>query len=129
MFHGQPGKTAKNEKGSFGCPLLFLVAQQNDQRTFAAIRGLGLAVGQHFLTLGQPATDKLAQDGHLLRRAETLAMHDADTAFAVVQAFRQEGREQVPGFVTVQTVQVDFVLRYPAPASQVAQDILGQPAT
>ena len=56
-------------------------------------------------------------------------MHDADTAFAVVQAFRQEGREQVPGFVTVQTVKVDFVLRYPAPASQVAQDILGQPAT
>lgn len=113
-------------KGSYGCPLSFLVAQQNDQRAFAAIGRLGLAIGQHFLALGQPAAYQLAQDGGFLRRTEPLAMHDPDTTLAVMQAFSQKTGEQLPGFIPVQAVQVDFILNYPASAAQIAQDILGQ---
>lgn len=117
---------AKNEKGSFGCPSLFLVAQQNDQRAFAAIRRLGLAIGQHFLALGQPATYELAQDGGFLRRTQTLAMHDPDAALAMVQAFSQKAGEQMPRFIPVQAMQVDFILDHPAPTAQVTQDVLSQ---
>ena len=53
--------------GSFGCPLSFLVAQQNDQGSFTAIRRLGLTIGQHFLALRQPAAYELAQNRCFLR--------------------------------------------------------------
>ncbi len=40
----------------------------------------GLAVGEDFLALGQPAPDQLAQDGKFLRRTMTLAVDDPDAA-------------------------------------------------
>lgn len=53
-------------------------------------------------------------------------MHDPDATLAVVQALGQKAGEQMPGFVAIQTVQVDFILDYPAPTAQVAQDVLSQ---
>lgn len=53
-------------------------------------------------------------------------MHDPDATLAVVQALGQKAGEQMSRFISVQTVQVDFILDYPAPTAQVAQDVLSQ---
>jgi len=116
------------KRAALGCPWSFLVAQQNDQRTFAAIRRFGLAISQHFLALRQPAAYQLAQDGNFLRRTQALAMNDPDATLAVMQAFGQKSSEPMPGIVAVQAVQVDFILCHPTATSQVAQNALGQPA-
>jgi len=53
-------------------------------------------------------------------------MDDPNAALAEVQALGQKTGEQMPGLVAVQAMQVDFVLDHPAPAPQIAQDVLGQ---
>ena len=86
----------------------------------------GLAIGQGFFALGQPAAHQLTQNRELLWGTQTFTMHYAHTALAVMQASGQESGEQLASFVAVQSVQVDFILNDPASTPQVAQDILGQ---
>ena len=115
------------EKGDCGRPFYFFAgAQQRDQGTLTTILWAGLAKSEDFDTLHQPATDQLAQDGELLGRAMPLAVNDADTAGAVVQAFGQEAAEQLARFVAIEAVQVQFLLDHPAPAAQVLEDGAGQ---
>ena len=105
---------------------LFLTAEQDDQRAFPAVGWLGLAIGQHFLALRQPAAHQLTQDRHFLRRAQALAMDHPDTTRAAMQRFGQEGGELLPGLVAVEAVQVDFFPGHPASAPEIAEDALGQ---
>lgn len=51
-------------------------------------------------------------------------MDNTYAAFAMVQAFRQKNCERVASFVAIEAVQVNFILRDPAPAAQIAQDAL-----
>lgn len=103
------------QRGDFRRPFLFSGgAQQDDQCAFAAIVRSGLAIGQDFLALGQPAAHKLTQDGELLWRTMALAVDDPHTALAVVQAFREKAGKAVPGFVPIHTVQIEFGLHDPA---------------
>lgn len=111
------------KRGQRKLPFLFFGgAQQDDQRALAAVVRPGLAIGQDFLALGQPAADQLAQDREFLRRSVALAMDDPNAALAAVQAFGQESGQLVPGFVPVQSVQIQFGLDHPATTPQIAQD-------
>ena len=51
-------------------------------------------------------------------------MDNTYAAFAMVQACRQKSCERVASFVAIEAVQVNFILRDPAPAAQIAQDAL-----
>lgn len=53
-------------------------------------------------------------------------MHDPDATLAVMQAFSQKAGEQMPRFIPIQAMQVDFILDHPASSAQVAQNVLGQ---
>jgi len=53
-------------------------------------------------------------------------MNYPHAALAVMQAFGQKGCKLVPGLIAVEAMQVNFILRDPAPSAQIAQDVLSQ---
>ena len=61
-------------------------------------------------------------------RAQTLAMDDAQATTALGKVLVKEGGQYLAGIITVQSVQIDFILNHPATAAQVTQYGAGQSA-
>jgi hypothetical protein len=88
--------------GRLRLPFVFWANVKAPATLLAAILRLGLAVGEDFIALHQPAANQLPENGNFLWRTQSFAMNDANAALAPVQALGQEGRKQLARFIAIQ---------------------------
>src|SRR2546427_2925949 len=92
---------------------LTLGFQQHQQRTASTLIFRGLAEGEDFVALRQPSLYFSLQYRLSSRRAQALSMDHANAAQSAPEAPPEKLRQQQPGFLPVQPVQIDEVLHDP----------------
>src|SRR5258708_3501655 len=100
--------------------------QQHQQRTASTLIFRGLAEGEDFVSLRQPPLYFPLQHRLSSGRAQTLSMDHADAAQSALEASAKKFREQRPGLLPVEPVQIDNILHDPVPPPQLAQHIAGE---
>src|SRR6266571_2968045 len=84
---------------------------------------------EDFVSLRQPLLYFSLQDRLSSGRAQTLSMDDANAAQSALEAPAKKLRQQRPGRLPVQAVQIDDVLHDPMPSPQFAQHVAGEAAS
>ena len=101
--------------------------QQHHQRPRATLRRSRLYKCQHFLLLCQPALNPAFEHRCLAGRAQSLAVHHAHTAQALLVDLADELAELLARLVNAQAVQIDLRLDGPLAAAQLARDVGAHP--
>src|SRR6266853_1089159 len=81
---------------------------------------------EEFVSLRQPPLYFPLQHRLSSGRAQTLSMDHADAAQSALEASAKKFREQRPGLLPVEPVQIDNILHDPVPPPQLAQHIAGE---